>query len=357
MATTGGGGDTERRRWERWVAETHFARRRAGEADRKLSTVDNYRGCAEAFRVWGTAMGRRVLPATPDVLAIYLTGRQMGLEKRPVLTATALQNTNAIKAFHTALAATTGIPYDPTSTGGMPGTVKGWRKTTKHERRGKIPIPSTRVEQELCKAVQNRFVAHHKLVTAILFGGILRVGAALQLRWGNSMEERDVHFLRWNKEGSPTMVTKLVIRKDKTQEEGEQSERFIVEGALPGGFQLGRYIWTYVHATQLPPGQLLAVPMTTTGEWRRCTRRDVDRIAREVYGGGPTAEAEVASHSFRKGAAQWLREMGVPEVGVKDMGYWASDAFLGYTGIRMDRCIRRGRTVAEEEVKRGAAEK
>lgn len=98
---------------------------------------------------------------------------------------------------------------------------------------------------------------------------------------------------------------------------------------------LCRYLRTSVEAQS----DILLQKQDTDGLWVPYTYPDfMARLKSDLRAIGEKPE-DYAGHSFRRGGATWALKIGIPEVVVKAMGDWRSDAYMRY--IQVDTEVRR----------------
>nr|XP_034307880.1 uncharacterized protein LOC117683134 [Crassostrea gigas] len=83
----------------------------------------------------------------------------------------------------------------------------------------------------------------------------------------------------------------------------------------------------YLHLTR---GAVLFGPLLLTGKGSIFTYSIFRRKLHSILVQAGIDDSNIKGHSFRRGGATWLSQIGVPVDQIKAIGYWSSDAVLRY---------------------------
>ena len=100
-----------------------------------------------------------------------------------------------------------------------------------------------------------------------------------------------------------------------------------------------RAMEAYLYVAQDAPGDILFQVIDSADQWTPLTYGPFLKQVKNTLAGAGAEPAAYAGHSFRRGGATWLMEIGVPIPTIKAMGDWRSDAYLAY--LEIDKKVRR----------------
>jgi site-specific recombinase XerD len=271
------------------------------------NTLKAYQSDWRDFSAWCTQQGASPLPASPELVVLYLTG----LIKENKKVSTLQRRISAISQAHQAAGHET-----PTRTAPIHALMAGIRRTFGTAQEGKAPVLTEDIRRMMATLPANLLGARDRALLLTGFAGAFRRSELV------SLDVADVNLTR---DGAV-----ITLRRSKTDQEGQGRKIGIPYGSRPETCPV-RAIQAWLEASGISEGALFrSVDRHGKLQAGRLSDKAVALVVKRAAEAAGLDPAKYAGHSLRAGLATSAAAAGASE-----------RAIMAQTGHRSVNMVRR----------------